>query len=57
MGNVGIVLLAALLYLLDEALAALGVGVATVHEAVYEELVLQTILLADLDEAEEMVER
>ena len=42
--------------LLDEALARAGVGVATVHVAVYEDLVLQTVGLADFDELEQVVE-
>ena len=46
---------AALLYLLDEALARLRVGITAVHEAMYI-YVLQTILLADFDELEEVVE-
>ena len=43
--------------LLDEALTALGVRVTTIHETVYECLVLQTIVLTHLDEFEEMVQR
>ena len=49
------VLIAAFLYILDKSLAALRVGVASVHEAVYEHLV-KTIFLAYLDELEEVVE-
>ena len=51
-----VVLFAALLHLLDEALTALGVGVATVHEAVYEELVFQSILFTYLDKLEQVAE-
>ena len=42
--------------LLDEALTALGVSITTVHEAVYERLVLQTVVLAHLDELEQVVQ-
>ena len=41
--------------LLDKALAALRVGVATVHEAVDESLVLQPVVLAHLDQLEQVV--
>ena len=54
-GNGGIVLGADIRHLLDEALAALWVGVATVHKAVHEGLVLQPIVPAHLDELEQMV--
>ena len=53
--DVRTVLVAALLNLLDEALARLRVGVAAVHEAVYV-YVVQAVLLANLDELEEVVE-
>ena len=43
-------------HLLDEALTALGVGITTVHIAMYEHLILQTISLTDLDQLEQMVE-
>ena len=56
-GYGGIVVGTHLLYLLYESLARLGVGVASVHEAVNEGLSLQTILLAHFDELEEVVER
>ena len=46
---------AALLYLLDESLARLRVGITAVHEAMYI-YVLQTVLLTNLDELEEVVE-
>ena len=49
------IVVAALLYILDKALTALRVGITTVHEAMYEHLVCQTILLTNLDELEEMV--
>ena len=56
-GDVGIAgFLTFLQHLSDEALAALGVGVAAVHEAVHEG-VLHAVLLADFDEFEEVVER
>ncbi len=55
-GDVGVVGSALCGDLLDEALAGLRVGVAAVHEAVYEELLRETVLLAYLDEAEEVVE-
>ena len=42
--------------MLDEACAALGVGVATVHEAMHKHLV-ESILLAYLHQFEQMVER
>jgi len=44
-----------LLHFLDESLAALGVGVAAIHEAVNVNIV-QTIFLANLDELIQMVE-
>ena len=53
--HVGIVLFTGLGHLLDESLAALGVGVATVHEAVHVGI-LQSVMLAYLEELEEMVE-
>ena len=42
--------------LLDEALARLGVGVAAIHETMYERLVLQSVVLAYLNEFEKVVE-
>ena len=44
-------------YLLDEALTALGVGVTTIHETMYKRLVLQTVVTANLDELEEVIQR
>ena len=41
----------------DESLAALRVGVASVHEAVYEGAVADAILLGDVAQLEQMVER
>ncbi len=56
-GNLGVACLVALVdELPDEADAALGVGVATVHEAMHEG-VLHAVFLANLDELEEVVER
>ena len=43
--------------LLDEALAALRVGVTAVHEAVDEGSVLQAIFIGDVAELEQVVER
>ena len=54
-GDVCVVLVAALQHLLNEALAALRVAVAAVHEAVHVGL-LQAILLRDLEQLEEVVE-
>ena len=55
-GNGGIVLGAAVGDLLNEALTRLGVGVASVHEAMNEHLILQAELLTHLDELEKMIE-
>ena len=55
-GDGGVVVGANLRHLLDEALTRAGVGVAAVHEAMHERLVLQSIGLADLDEFEQVVE-
>ena len=55
-GDVGVVLVAAGLHLLDESLAATRVGVASVHETVDEHLVFQAVFLADFYEFEQMVE-
>ena len=55
-GDVSAVGCAGVSNLLDKSGSALGVGVATVHEAVYEGLV-QAILLGDFNQLEEVVER
>ena len=55
-GDVGVVLLAAVEDVLDEALTALWIGIAAVHEAVHEG-VLQSVFLGNLDELEQMVKR
>ena len=55
-GDGGVVLGADIRHLLDEALARLRVGIAAVHEAMDKGLVLQSVVLAHLDELEQMVE-
>ena len=55
-GDMGIILLAAGRNLLDESLTTFGVCVTTIHVAVYEQLVLQTVCLTNLNEFEEVVE-
>ena len=55
-GNSGIVLLTLLLHLLNESLTALGIGVTTIHETVYESLVLQSVVLAYLNQLKQMVQ-
>ena len=55
-GNMCVVLGTYVAHLLDESLTALRIGVATVHEAVDEGLVFQSVGLTHLDEFEQMVE-
>ena len=54
-GDGSIIGLAHLSELTDEAYTALRVGIASVHETVYEGI-LQSVFLADFHEAEEMIE-
>ena len=55
-GDGSIIVSTYLRYLLNETFTRVRVGIATVHIAVYEHLVLQTVGLANLDELEQMVE-
>ena len=55
-GDVGVILIAASLYPLDETLTATRVGVASIHETVNKHLIFETIFLTDFNKLEQMIE-